>query len=290
MNVNSILRRTLSSSPVTNEAAARTIRALLTANSPTMIARFGSVEIKGVLYPTMPYPIRALMKSQVCSSMRNNAGFFPVSNEALERFSRLMREDAQWIDVLGSWRIEEVMLRSYLKKAMRVELRALEPYLSSTPWTEVLDGRKVLIVHPFDATIRRQYNDKRDLLFEDKRILPKFQSLETVKAVQTIAGNESEFDDWFAALDSMKAAIDSKDYDIAILGCGAYGFPLAAHVKRSGKQAVHLGGATQILFGIRGLRWDTHPVISKLYNEHWVRPYAEDIPIGASKVENGCYW
>jgi hypothetical protein len=67
-------------------------------------------------------------------------------------------------------------------------------------------------------------------------------------------------------------------------------FRLIAHVKRSGKKASHLGGASQLLFGIKGCRWDNHPVISPLYNGHWVRPAPEDIPNDANKVENGCYW
>lgn len=33
-----------------------------------------------------------------------------------------------------------------------------------------------------------------------------------------------------------------------------YGFPLAAHVKHKGKQAIHLGGTLQLLFGIKGNR------------------------------------
>ena len=33
-----------------------------------------------------------------------------------------------------------------------------------------------------------------------------------------------------------------------------------------------MSGATQLLFGIKGKRWDDHPVISKLYNPAWVRP------------------
>lgn len=32
------------------------------------------------------------------------------------------------------------------------------------------------------------------------------------------------------------------DYDICLIGYSAYGFPLAAHAKRKGKKAVHLGG------------------------------------------------
>ena len=38
----------------------------------------------------------------------------------------------------------------------------------------------------------------------------------------------------------MKSEIDKKDFDIALLGCGAYGVPLAAHIKQNGKEAVYV--------------------------------------------------
>lgn len=290
MNANLLLKSLFYSPPMAGEACSTLIRAELQGDKPSMIARFGSVEIKGVLYPRMPAPVRLLVRDKVFSSMRNNAGFFSITDEAIEKFSNLMIEDMKLLDILGSWRIEEVLLQKYFQNATRIELSALEPYLSKNPWSEVLEGLKVLVVHPFSATIERQYHEKREFLFADKRVLPKFKALETIKAVQTVAGNKGGFNDWFEALESMKSAIDVKDYDVAILGCGAYGFPLAAHVKRRGKKAVHLGGATQILFGIKGHRWDNHPLISSLYNEHWVRPAPEDVPIGASMVEKGCYW
>ena len=84
----------------------------------------------------------------------------------------------------------------------------------------------------------------------------------------------------------MKEQIDRTDYEIAILGCGAYGLPLAAHVKRQGKKAVHLGGSTQFMFGIIGKRWEGNPLI----NENWVRPAPEETPALAVHVEGGCYW
>jgi len=65
---------------------------------------------------------------------------------------------------------------------------------------------------------------------------------------------------------------------------------LRVHVKRRGKIGYHLGGATQLLFGIKGRRWDSHPVISKCYNEHWIRPLSEEIPEKAKLVEESCYW
>ncbi|MEI6067825.1 MAG: hypothetical protein WCP96_10820 [Methylococcaceae bacterium] len=290
MNIHRLLKTLFYPSQLTAEAGGAIIRKALQDTKPLMVARFGSVEIKGVLYQRLPKIIRPFVKEKVFAPMSNNAGFFPVSDKAIQEFSNLMIEDMKQLDVLGSWRIEEKFLLKYFPNAKRVGLRALESYLSENPWTEMLEGLKVLVIHPFNTTIERQYHEKRELLFEDKRILPRFKSLETVEAVQTIAGNKGEFDNWFEALDSMKSAIDSKDYDVAIIGCGAYGFPLAAHVKRNGKKAIHLGGATQILFGIKGRRWDDHPLISPLYNEYWVRPAPEDVPSDANKVENGCYW
>jgi glycine/D-amino acid oxidase-like deaminating enzyme len=84
--------------------------------------------------------------------------------------------------------------------------------------------------------------------------------------------------------------MDAVDYDVCIIGAGSYGLPLAAHAKRRGKIAVHMGGATQILFGIKGRRWDGHAEISQLYNDAWVRPKTTEVPRAACDVEGGCYW
>ncbi|MBC3795424.1 hypothetical protein [Spirosoma utsteinense] len=113
-----------------------------------------------------------------------------------------------------------------------------------------------MIIHPFEESIKAQYN-KRKLLFNNVLLLPDFK-ITVLKAVQSVAGNgvKSGFDSWFGALDYMKSRINEIDFDIAIIGCGAYGMPLAAHVKDTGKQAIHMGGETQIMFGIKGKRWE----------------------------------
>ena len=290
MNLNTLLKNQLYPPPLSGEVCSQIIREELLKNEPSMIARFGSTEIKAILFPQLPLIIKPFLRERVSTRMRDLSGFFPLSKGMIEQFSALMYQDMKLLNILGSWRIEEKLLLKHFSSAKRIELKALEPYLSENPWSEALTDLKVLVVHPFNTTIERQYHDKRTLLFNDQRVLPQFKSLETIKAVQTIAGNKGEFNTWFEALDSMKAAIDSKDYDVAILGCGAYGFPLAAHIKRNGKKAIHLGGATQLLFGIKGKRWDDHPIISTFYNEHWVRPAPEDVPTDSNKVENGCYW
>lgn len=158
----------------------------------------------------------------------------------------------------------------------------------------------MLVVHPFAKSILSQYRN-RNKLFANPDVLPDFASLEVIPAVQSIGQGDARFQDWFEALEWMKKEIDASDYDVCLIGCGAYGFPLAAHVKRAGKKAIHLGGALQLLFGIKGKRWEDpeygvkewgipHGQYSNLMNEYWVRPSHDETPQGATKVEGGCYW
>ena len=111
-----------------------------------------------------------------------------------------------------------------------------------------------------------------------------------IKSVQSNANVKPQYETWFDALDNMQNEILKKDFDIAIIGAGAYGLPLAAFVKGIGKQAIHMGGATQILFGIKGTRWDTIPEINKYYNEFWTRPSEQETPKDYKIVEGGSYW
>ena len=165
------------------------------------------------------------------------------------------------------------------------------PFLWKNPWTKYLEGKKVLVVHPFVDSIKSQYENNRECLFDDPDVLPRFKELILVRAVQSIVGTRTDYVDWFEALKHMEDEISQLDFDIALIGCGAYGMALAAHVKRMGKQAVHLAGWTQMLFGIygnRGLR--DQPAYAKFINGYWIRPSESEKPKGAEKVEGGCYW
>jgi hypothetical protein len=106
--------------------------------------------------------------------------------------------------------------------------------------------------------------------------------------------NTLEFENWFVALNHIKNEIDQIDFDICLIGCGAFGFPLAAHVKNKGKKAFHLGGSLQMLFGIIGSRWENpnyHPLYnySNLINQYWIRPLASDITKSHSNFKNDFY-
>ncbi len=276
-----------------NQQASDIIKTELIAEKPSMIARLGSTELLAMAhYVNSKIPFKRIIekfKSKVIlNKMSTLSGFYPSNEENIRQFSELMIKDMKLVDILGTWRKEEKLFVKELNSAVKIRLKDLEPYYHIHPWTEVLKGKSVLVIHPFEESIINQYN-KRQVLFDNQNILPEFK-LKTIKAVQSIANNKPEFDNWFLALDYMKQQIDKVEFDIALIGCGAYGFPLAAHIKRKGKKAVLLGGALQILFGIKGKRWEENPKISQLMNEHWIRPATNEKPNNSKKIDGGSYW
>lgn len=282
------------------QAASDLVKNVLLLPTPSLICRFGWNELNIVTGYCSPPSLRNYVRyfrseltnvgwtSGAVSSFACNAGFFPLNRNYLARFAEMTLADMQEIDVLCTWLIQEKVFAERLRRVKRIPLKDLEPFHHPDPWTTVLEDKRILVVHPFAETIRQQY-EKRSHLFANPLALPRFD-LHIVKAVQSIAGNTLGYRSWFDALDDMKDKIGSINFDIAILGCGAYGLPLAAHVKRLGKKAVHMGGATQLLFGIKGKRWEELESYKSIMNEHWVKPLPEDCPAGYLKVENGCYW
>jgi len=279
----------------------------LTSDKPCMVARFGSTELmtmvnylgvhtkgrKSVLKYIQGKDPDWWWNEKCLLQMCHWSGFFPPTIEKVEQFCEMMINDIPLVDILGSWLLDEQYFHKELNNVQRVELELLNPYFAGQPWTMALENKKILVVHPYTQSIESQYK-KRELLFENRNILPVFD-LKTIRAVQSLGGHSQGFADWFEALEHMKSEMDHTDYDICLLGCGAYGFPLAAHAKRKGKKAVHIGGSLQLLFGIRGARWENpayneHYNYSALINEHWVRPSENERSKNASQVENACYW
>ena len=222
--------------------------------------------------------------------LNRSAGVFPKTSQIMHDFSQHYLECIQDLDILGIWHNhgEETVHANYCPSAKLVPLTSLEPYYYKAPWSAYLKDKKVLIIHPLEYSIQIQLENRLQL-FADKKVLPDAK-YSTLKTIQTFSYSVGKYQDWFVALEYMQGEIEKRDFDIAIIGAGAYGLPLGSFVKRLGKQAIHLGGATQILFGVKGKRWDNHKVISKLYNPYWKYPEEEERPENAEKVENGCYW
>ena len=198
----------------------------LLSDKPCMIARFGAVELGcvvnylGVRNKDILNYIRGKAEpwwwtKPTLQQMSNNAGFFSISDKNLRRFSELMIQDMSSVDILASWLQDESRFEKELSNVYKIWLEYLNPYWSENPWSRALEGKKVLVVHPFVDSIQKQYK-KRAFLHKHPQTLPDFD-LKTIKAVQGIGGVCNEgFKDWFDAFEYMKAEINKSNYDICI--------------------------------------------------------------------------
>jgi hypothetical protein len=277
------------------------IKELLFSGKPAMITRYGSVELdtitKFLLQPV------SFQKQRQVNTLCHTAGFFPKNQKLIPQLIELYRTSAARIDVLALWncfhgRTSEIKLvKKWSKNAILVDLLSLEPFWYINPWSEYLCDKKVLLILPFEKSARCQYENNREKLFRNPKVLPMFKSLSIIRPPQGIGmSSTGGYSTWFDAYDDMCAKIKASDFDIAIIGAGAYGLPLAAFVKNLGKQAVHMGGATQLLFGIKGRRWEVEPwhlYQYEIYNEHWKRIDSDEVPKNIMTFENGMqggYW
>lgn len=229
-----------------------------------------------------------------------NDGIYPKdTNYVLQFIYETFCEHLKDLDICAIWNkpieIERDFMLSFNKEFMEIPLRYIEPYYfdKNNRWTKFLQGKKVLVVSSKCKSIEKQYKMK-DNIWKDEYegMLPDFEliTLYFPDAYYTISENKRNVYPENAAilLQETKDKMNQIDYDVCIVGAGAFGLPLAIHAKRMGKVGIHLGGAHQILFGIIGKRWEDK--FSKMSNQYWTRPSPEEIPEHASKVEGGCYW
>ena len=256
--------------------------------TPFLCGKIGGTE--GFVLRTIEFDDKKRFE-KACEQLCQCAGFFPNSLDKMIQFADLMRETLTCVDMMEEYDkpCEDYFIKKYCKQ-LKGFYKCMLYMNEGKPWTSVLKGKRVLVIHPFEHSIRKQY-ENRKLLFDDPEALPDFELL-TIKAVQTIADAKDErFQDWFEALEYMCREVDKIDFDVALIGCGAYGLPLGAYIKnKKGKVAIHAGGTTQLFFGISGNRWNNNPRFKTVINKYWVSPSDEERPEGLGTVENGCYW
>ena len=278
----------------TNDFIARAVEI----GGPCLMARFGSTELRLVLRHHGRKTRNRLEKFYALFSrlespwwvpwehqnIRKKSGFYPVSKDTTDRFVDLMMSSMEQLDLLASWVQGENKIAHRFPEATVTTLEHFNQLQRGDLWTKKLKGKKVLVIHPFEESIRAQYK-KRHLLHEDPELLPEFD-LKIVKSVQSLGTPPPEFASWFEGLEHMYSESQKVDYDVALIAAGAYSLPLASKLKDAGRTVLVLGGSLQLLFGIMGKRWDS----SSLYNEHWVRPLSIEKPDGFKGADGGAYW
>ncbi len=232
-----------------------------------------------------PYPRYAF------ETLYINSGVFPQQDAVFDKFGAIYQAAVENMDVLVSWGLsgEMKIFNSLAPKATLARRTSLEAYFSDDPWSATLESKRVLVISPFVETIQEQYANRRTLLWQDKRVLPAFTLLAICPPLS--AGLVApKHPDWMAALADLMGQMDAVDFDVALIGAGAFSLPLATHAKQRGKVGIHLGGVLQILFGVYGNRWKEDKDFQRFFNENWVRPKQAETPETVHKNENACYW
>lgn len=249
---------------------------------------------------------RAAYPLHVFRHMVVNAGLYPARPEIIDGWcEHMLHTVLPSMDLMVEWSPtsklhEYYFLEAHAPHSRRTVLRALEPYyeddVSDRYTLAIPDNSNVAIISPFVDTILAQ-GPRLHQIWCDKplwnpsiRCIP-IQTFFT-PLVSSLSAQQwpSRLTSWQAACDATVEKVRSVGAKYALVGCGALSLPIVAALKAAGCIAIHTGGATQIMFGIKGRRWDAHSVISKLYNDAWVRPAAHEIPEHASAIENGCYF
>jgi hypothetical protein len=266
------------------------IRTALDAGRAAALGKIGSLELEAIRGYLRGMNREGRYKT-LLSKLHRIAGIFPPTNWGVDEFCKTYLDDLGAIDILAVWYNagEPEIVGRFCKEAQLVELTALEPYFHSDPWSHALAGKRVLILHPFTKSIERQLHRRSEIWPDGRTVLPEFDAT-FIEAPLSDALVKSPHASWNVALESLKAEMERKAFDAAIIGAGAFSVPLCAHAKRLGKIGLHLGGATQILFGIRGGRWDGLPEFQRFFSEAWIRPSSTETPLNAHAVERGCYW
>jgi len=265
--------------------------------NPFCAAKIGMVEAMSLMHYFQHSEPRTY--SGVGNLMFVNAGIFPPEAKSFDEFNEEYLDHIKDLDFFGMWIFgpepqgvtEKNVFTDYAKNAVIVKAGSWDPFHYKDPWTKELKGKKALVISPFAETIEKQYK-KRELLWENPNILPEFESLNTIQCPMS-AGmvGESPFPSWKDGLNKIKENMEKIDFDVCFVGAGAWGLPLAVHAKRMGKIGIHSAGDTQLIFGIKGKRWDDNPGRGgAYYNEHWVRPSKDETPQNNSFIEGGCYW
>ena len=280
---------------------------IINTGRPAMIGRYGMSELNIVqhFYNNKNNVLKIEYPEKLINEARIHPGIFNADSETLVCFSCEVLSFMHDIDVLSVWNCFHspkyyVTAANIIKEYAnpKVKLITTEPIIwgmfSENSWTKSLKGKKVLVISPFTDTIKQQY-EKKELLFADKDILPDFE-LKIIKAPQGIGENnlEKEYGTWFNALNSIKEQMNNTDFDVCLIGAGAYGYHLAHHAKMIGKIGIHVAGALQLLFGIKGSRWINTESFNKIANSNWVFPAKHELPVNNEVFVKGegcnAYW
>ena len=234
--------------------------------------------------------------------MKRNAGIFFNTFESISVYSKRYLEAFDQCDAYFDWEkwgsVYQYISKSHDFITDRVSAKkqpiwafSLDVFnaINSTPWTQSLKGKRILIVSAFADSIKAKLENISKIY--PVNLFPECEFV-FLKPPQTQGENPSR--DWTEEMADFCVDLEElgNTYDVALVSAGGYGNVICAEIFKRGKSAIYVGGVLQMYFGILGSRWEKErPDIVKLYkNEFWTRPTDAEKPINHVAIEGSCYW
>ncbi len=277
------------------------IATALTQKKGFLVGRNGTIELEALI----TYKQKNFLFQQQGLILEKHAGVFPSDERSHKHWIQDTEVAIKNTDLLiAGWfaplaREEKIYLASLGRNSVVLPLRALEPYYvpMEMMWTRYLQFHKVAIVSSFAETAMKQLPKAKDIWGDRATsLLPpetEFIPIRTGYA-PVLANGRAEWTGkpkrWEDAVDSVVQRVVDSGAEIVLIGCGGLGMILGHRLKQLGKVCIVMGGAIQVLFGIKGNRWENHTTISRFWNDAWVYPSEDDTPADSQSIAKACYW
>ena len=230
-----------------------------------------------------------------------NSGLFPAETAFLLKWAREYGQALQTLDCVGLFRqhreMEAAIVSAYRLSATLVAFEDQEPDRSSPDnpancYLPALRGRKLLLLSPFAELLSARAN-KETFEATWAKTGKKWFAPAVVHAIEFPYGFDLETREHYGTATALLRHIESKvavcDFDVALIGAGALGIPLASFIRGLGKVGLSLGGHIQVLFGVLGERWRSQAEWQERYiNDAWIDLPDRYRPKPGTSAEN--YW
>jgi hypothetical protein len=227
------------------------------------------------------------------------AGIFPPDAAFHRRFETGYAEAVRSLDCVG---VDPRFLPSSLEvlgfhevegDVMRWWDQEPDHRSAGDDWLGHLRGRRLLLVSPFASLLARRATRETFEAVWASIGKPWFAPAHVDALEFPFGWSPSTWKRFPTALDLLEdiaSRVAGRDFDVAIVGAGGLGIPIAAFVKGLGRVGISLGGFVQPLFGIAGERWRGYEDWQRagIFNDAWIELPPEYHPGPGETLED--YW
>ncbi len=263
------------------------IESILNKN-PKSFGKIGSVESSYINHYLEGYDFEFISK-KYDDLLYTSAGIYIEDETDFQNWSEMYINAIKNTNFLLQWSNADKKLLSKIKRKDNISRSfiGLEPFtLGKNGWHYFLKDKKILCISPFSKSI--QANIKNYSFIWNNAHIGKVYTIQA-SYPEILEGKNPT--NWQIKLDKVIDQINKVDFDVATIGYGGFSLIIGDYIRNLGKTSIHLGGSNQILYGIKGKRWDKNFEAYSWYGgNYWIRPSKNEVPKFNKMLEGGAYW